>query len=144
MEEKKKLNAREKIQEKKKELEARWKKECVNCKKEIDLNAKKCEFCWRSQNVIIVVWIIFVLVFFCFIWYWFYQTDWSSPEKTKWACSYEQKEIVRNYFKSPSWVKFITCDFDNSRIWGEADAPNSFWVMLRSKFICVNWNCIIE
>lgn len=63
----------------------------------------------------------------------------STP--TSWSCSYDVKEYIKTYYKSPSTVEFVSCNYQISWntmtiVW-EADSQNWFGATVRSSFKCV-------
>lgn len=123
--------------------------ECKFCKSEIKKGATICPVCKKdlrnsfSKHPIIT----FLLIIFIIGMIWSNLDNNSSNinnNPTSWSCSGEMKETVANEYKSPSTVKFITCDWDKSKwIFWEADSENWFWWTVRSNFLC-NWDtCLI-
>lgn len=121
-------------------------KECKFCKTEIPKGATICpnckkdlrDFAWKHPMVTTLL-IIFIIAMF---WWQFIEEE--NIEITNWSCSSEMKKEVANEYKSPSTVKFISCNWNKNKwIFWEADAENWFWWTIRSSFLC-NWNsCII-
>lgn len=71
-------------------------------------------------------------------------TSSSGSSTTSGRCSYEMKQAVKDEYKSPSTVKFISCRWNKSKwIYWEADAQNGFGATIRTEFLC-NWDsCLI-
>lgn len=135
-------------------------KECQFCKTEIKKGATICPNCkkdlrnWLSKHPILTI--IVILFTISMIWNNYGNSinksinSWNNYGNSvnkpinSWSCSSEMKTEVANEYKSPSTVKFISCNWDKSKwIFWEADAENGFWWTIRSSFLC-NWNsCII-
>lgn len=119
-------------------------KKCHYCQSDISIKATICPNCRKKQKkkaskkmIITMFVLIGVLIVVANIWDSIPQT----AERTSWSCSYDVKEYIKTYYKSPSTVEFTSCNYQISWnimtiVW-EADSQNWFGATVRSSFKCV-------
>lgn len=88
----------------------------------------------------LILWCIVAIVIIGLV-IWPSNNDWWI---TSGRCSSEMKQAVKDEYKSPSTVKFISCHWDKSKgIYWEADAQNGFGATIRTEFLCNGDSCLI-
>lgn len=110
----------------------KWATTCPNCKKDLRW--------WFNRHPIIYLSIIIMTI--VIIWN-NNENNTSSNENnlpTSWSCPSDIKKLIKNYYKSPSTVNFLSCDYTKdwdiyTFVWN-VDSQNSFWATVRSSFVC--------
>lgn len=103
---------------------------------------EKATIKWVAKNFFLKLFIIIFGIFIVI--YIFQKIDLSTPERTSGSCDSGMKKAIANEYKSPSTVKFISCQWDKEKwIYWEADAENGFWAIIRTSFFCSWDSCLI-
>lgn len=132
---------------------------CPYCKEKIKKWAEKCKHCqWdftteegkkklkeankTSVATLILTAIIGFIIISAIIGS--QETENTQPISSG-SCDSTMKEAIANEYKSPSTVKFISCNWDKSTwIFWEADAQNKLWWVIRTTFLCKGDSCLIQ